>query len=202
MATISHVDGRPAAAPDRRPRFTRARRHALAAMVGAALLSACSSGTAPEPPVPPMPTVPPTSEIAASAAAMAAYGEFWRVSELAFAAPTAQDWETELSMVARGQALTDVVIEVRNYASVPAHVEGAIFHEARPDPALAPQPDRVAVLDCIDISGSMLVADADGAVLDDQVNQPPRYRYRAEVVRDTTGRWLVETAAPSLDQPC
>lgn len=149
-----------------------------------------------------MPTGTSTHEIASSAAGMAAYGEFWRVSELAFAAPTAQDWETELSMVARGQALTDVVIEVRNYASVPAHVEGAITHDARPDPALAPQPDRVAVLDCIDISGSMLVADADGAVLDDQVNQPPRYLYRAEVVRDASGRWLVEAAAPSLDQPC
>ncbi|MDN5758884.1 MAG: hypothetical protein L0H59_10170 [Tomitella sp.] len=149
-----------------------------------------------------MPTGTSTHEIASSAAGMAAYGEFWRVSELAFAAPTAQDWEAELSMVARGQALTDVIIEVRNYASVPAHVEGTITHDARPDPTLAPEPDRVAVLDCVDISGSMLVADADGAVLDDQVNQPPRYQYRAEVVRDTSGRWLVEVAAPSLDQPC
>ncbi|GAA3239621.1 hypothetical protein GCM10017691_40970 [Pseudonocardia petroleophila] len=200
MAMISYVHDRPAESTRRR-RLARARQHALAAVAGASLLSACS-GTAPAPPEPQMPTVTSTHEIAPSAAGIAAYGEFWRVSELAFAAPTAQDWEAELSMVARGQALTDVVIEVRNYASVPAHVEGAITHDARPDPALAPQPDRVAVLDCIDISGSTLVADADGAVLDDQASQTPRYQYRAEVVRDASGTWLVETTAPSLDQPC
>ncbi|QJY47800.1 hypothetical protein [Pseudonocardia broussonetiae] len=200
MVTISHVHDRPAS-PTRHRRFARARQHALVAIAGASLLSACS-GTAPEPPGAPTPSTTSTGEIASSAAGMAAYGEFWRVSELAFAAPTAQDWETELSMVARGQALTDVVIEVRNYASVPAHVEGAITHDARPDPTVTPGPGRVAVLDCIDISGSRLVADADGAVLDDQANQTPRYQYRAEVVRDASGRWLVVTTAPSLDQPC
>jgi hypothetical protein len=199
MATISDVHDRPTA-PTRRPLFARVRKQALAMVVGASL-SACS-GTAPEPPEPLEPTGTSPRESASSSAGMAAYGEFWRVSELAFAAPTARDWESELRMVARGQALSDVVIEVRNYASVPAHVEGAITHAARPDPALAPQPDRVAVLDCIDISGSRLVADADGAVLDDQANQTPRYLYRAEVVRDADGRWLVETTAPSLDQPC
>lgn len=173
----------------------------LAAITSVLLATACS-GTATAPPGPEVTTTAAAPERAAPAAAMAAYGEFWRVSELAFAAPSAQDWETELMNVARGQALTDVVIEIQNYASVPAHVEGTITHEPSPDPAVAPLPDRVTVLDCVDITGSRLVADRDGSVLDDRANQTPRYRYRAEVVRDTTGRWLVETTAPSLDQPC
>lgn len=197
MATINHVNDRPAA-PTGRRRCSLFLRLVLTASATASLLSACS----PAPPRPSGPTDTPSAEIGTSAAAMAAYGEFWRVSELAFAAPTAQNWETELSKVARGQALTDVVIEVRNYVGVPAHVEGTITHDARPDPTITAEPDRVAVIDCIDISGSTLVADADGAVLDDQANQTPRYQYRAEVVRDTSGRWLVQTTAPSLDQPC
>ena len=200
MTTIGHMHDRSAAPIRRRPAI-RTRGTAFVGAVGACLLAACTGGAA-EPPASSVPTVTATGESESSAAARAAYGEFWRVSELAFAAPTAQDWETELTMVARGQALTDLVIEVRNYASVPAHVEGVITHAARPDPAIAPQPDRFAVLDCVDISGSMLVADADGAVLDDETGQIPRYQYRAQVVRDATGRWLVETTAPSLDEPC
>lgn len=200
MWTIGDVRDRRAAAVRRR-QFPRTRLRVLAAITGAVLAPACS-GTASTPPTPAESTATAALERAALAGAMAAYGEFWRVSELAFAAPSAQDWEMELSKVARGQALTDVVIEIRNYASVPAHVEGTITHDPNPDPAVIASPDRVGVLDCVDITGSRLVADRDGSVLDDEANQTPRYRYRAEIVRDTTGLWFVETTAPSLDQPC
>lgn len=124
------------------------------------------------------------------------------MSEQAFAAPTAKDWQPELARTARGQALDDVMVEIRNYASIPARVRGTIGHAPSVDLAVVPTPDRVAVVDCVDISASTLVADADGTVLDDQANQATRYRYRAEVVNDGTGRWLVEKATPALAERC
>jgi len=136
------------------------------------------------------------------APALAAYGEFWRVSQLAFAAPGSRDWTSDLSNVAGGQALHDLLIEIANYASVPAHVTGTISQSPVLDPAIPPTADRVAVLDCVDISRSTLVSDKNGSVLDDQTNQSNRYRYRAEVSHDPSGRWRVETTAPSLAEKC
>lgn len=162
-----------------------------------AVISACAEAE-PAPPVTPPTTVADTSQ----AAALAAYGEFWRVSRLAFSAPRSQDWTAALSSVAGGQALHDLVIEIANYASVPAHVAGTISQSPGLDPTLAPTADRVAVLDCVDISKSTLVSDKNGSVLDDQAHQSNRYRYRAEVTRDPDGRWLVEKTAPSLAEAC
>ena len=180
--------------------------HVMAMLLSVALLSACSgaddAASAPPPPMVSASAAPTPSATAETAAALAAYGEFWRISEQAVAAPAAKDWEAELSAVASGQALEDVLLEIRNYASVPAHVEGTITHDPMVDPGAAPAADRVVVLDCVDISASDLVSDADGTVLDDQANETPRYRYRAVVVRDASGRWLVETTTPLLDQPC
>jgi len=162
------------------------------------LISACT-GTEPAPPVASPPT---TIADTSQAAALATYGEFWRVSRLAFAAPRSQDWTAALSNVAGGQALHDLLIEIANYASVPAHVAGTISQSPGLDPTLAPTADRVAVLDCVDISKSTLVSDKSGAVLDDQAHQSNRYRYRAEVIRDPSGRWLVEKTAPALAEAC
>lgn len=187
-------------------RFPASGARLLAVLATAAVLTSCANENDPTsaPPAPAVSTstAPTTPTAPAASAALAAYGEFWRISEQAISAPASKDWEAELSSVARGQALDDLMLEIRNYASLPAHVEGTITHEPVVDPGAAPAPNRVVVLDCVDISDSDLVSDADGAILDDQANERPRYRYRAVVVRDEAGRWLVETTTPLLDQPC
>jgi hypothetical protein len=175
-------------------------RRLLAIATVAAVATACSTSH-PAPPPAPVETPTPTAE-APAAAALATYGEFWRISEQAFAAPNAQDWHAELSKVARGQALSDMTLEIRNYASVPAHLEGSVIHAPGSEPAEPSTADRVAILDCVDISNSRAVTDSNGTVIDDLKNRAERYHYRAQVVRDATGRWLVETTAPALDEPC
>ena len=165
----------------------------------AVVATACSTS---QPTPPPPPAEPPASTAEAPAAALATYGEFWRISEQAFAAPTAQDWQAELSKVARGQALADVMLEIENYASVPAHVEGAVTRNPTIDPGAPQSQQRVAITDCLDLSESRLVADKNGAELGDVQNQPERYRFRAQVARDATGKWLVDTTSPALTEPC
>lgn len=177
----------------------RSARLAIALLTLLALMSACAQTGSPAPPSAPPPT---TIAATSSAAALATYGEFWRVSQLAFAAPGSKDWTSDLRGVAGGQALNDLLLEIANYASVPAHIVGSISQSPGLDPAVPPTADRVAVLDCVDISKSTLVSDKDGSVLDDQTNQSNRYRYRAQVVRDPSGHWLVETTAPSLAERC
>jgi hypothetical protein len=200
MQTIANVHATVVAEPRRFP----ARILATLAVTG--LLLGCSGdadgASAPLTEAATVPAVPAPASAPEAAAALSAYGEFWRISEEAFAAPGSKDWAAELSAVARGQALEDVMLEIRNYASVPAHVEGTITHQPVVDAAAAPAPDRVAIVDCVDISNSDLVSDGDGRVLDDEVNETPRYLYRALVVRDDSGRWLVDTTTPFLNQPC
>jgi hypothetical protein len=159
-------------------------------LVGAALLAACN---APSPdPAPPAPD--PT------AAALAAYSEFFRVSQDANAAPTQKDWAAELRQLARGQALDAAVLDVQNYASLSARVEGRLGQSPAVDPAVTATDGKVAVLDCLEATGVRVLA-ADGRQLGDQTNQTPRYRYRAEIVRDGD-RWWVERTAPSPEEPC
>ena len=173
----------------------------LLTIVTLAVVATACSTSQPTPPPPPAEPPTPTAE-APAAAALATYGEFWRISEQAFAAPKAQDWRAELSKVADGQALADVMLEIENYASVPAHLEGAIAHSPTVESAGPSTAGRIAVLDCIDIGSSRAVADSNGAVIDDLENRVERYHYRAQVARDSAGRWLVETTAPALDEPC
>jgi hypothetical protein len=161
---------------------------------GAGLVVSCSSNT-------PGPTPAPSQTPDPASASLAAYADFWRVSQQAFNAPASRDWSADLGRVARGQALTDLSLEIQNYAAVPAHVEGALSQNPVVDPTVPPTSDRVAILDCVDSSASKLIADDNGEVLDDQTNQATRYRYRAEVVRDGA-RWWVERTTPSLAEPC
>jgi hypothetical protein len=201
MVMLDHVQDRPVHPGNPGVPIRRVVR-LVAGLAAVVLAAACSGGT-PAPTPPPTAPAPTPTAGPATAAAMAAYGEFWRLSESAFAAPSAKDWQTEMSKVARGQALTDVMVEIRNYASVPAHLEGTISNSPGSDPAVSPSADRVAVLDCVDISDSRVVADRGGGdVLNDVENQVPRYRYRAQVVKDSTGGWLVETTAPALAESC
>lgn len=167
---------------------------ATAAALCVAMAAGCSEPSAPAPS--PSPTAAPSA-----ADALAVYSEFWRLSGLAAQTPGSQDWSVPLATVARGQALDDLVLEIRNYQSLPAHLEGQVQIQPVVDPSVPPIADSVAVLDCVDISGSRLVADSDGRLLDDQVNQATRYRYRAVVVREGS-RWLVERTSPALDEPC
>lgn len=162
-----------------------------AVILGAAVLAACSSAPspAPEPPAP-----DPSVE------ALAVYADFFRVSQDANAAPTARDWTAELRQLARGQALDAAVLDVQNYASLSARVDGRLGQAPAVDPAVPATNDKVSVLDCLDATG-VRVLTADGRQLGDQANQSPRYRYRAEVVRDGD-RWWVERAIPAPEEPC
>ncbi|MDN5914224.1 MAG: hypothetical protein L0I76_03805 [Pseudonocardia sp.] len=130
--------------------------------------------------------------------ALAAYEEFWTVTDAAFASPGSRDWTTRTREVATGQALESLSRDIANYASIPAHTEGTV---SRAPTVSNAAPDRVAIVDCVDISDSRLVSDDDGQVLDDLANRVPRYLYRAEVI-PRGDRWVVERTAPSLAEPC
>lgn len=158
----------------------------------AAVLAACS---APSPGPAPETTAPdPTT------AALSAYTEFFRVSQDANADPAAKDWAAELRQLARGQALDAALLDVQNFASLSARVEGRLGQSPAVDPTAMSSAERVAVLDCLDAT-DVRVLKADGTELGDSANQAPRYRYRAEVVRDGD-RWWVEKTTPSPDETC
>ncbi|GAA2861878.1 hypothetical protein GCM10010472_19020 [Pseudonocardia halophobica] len=176
--------------------YCRPRAYPLAAATAicVASIAGCSQTSPNDPP-------PPPTSTASSSDALAVYAEFWRLSQLAMQAPRSQDWSVPLATVARSQALDDLLLEVRNYASLSAHVDGSVTVAPQLDPTIAPTMDRVAVLDCIDLSGSRLVSDTGSGVLDDEQNQSTRYRYRAELAREGE-RWFVERTAPALAEPC
>jgi hypothetical protein len=142
---------------------------------------------------------PPSAMAQSSTAALAAYSSYWRLTTAAFADPDGRDWAAEFGAVARGQALESVLADVANYASLPAHTEGDIARSPAVDTAL---PGRVTVVDCIDLGNSRLVHDVTGETLDDLENRTQRYRFRAQVVHDDNGSWLVEQTTPLPDQPC
>jgi hypothetical protein len=54
----------------------------------------------------------------------------------------------------------------------------------------------------LDLSNYLLIADKTGEVLTDVKNQPPRFRYHAQVTRGASGTWLVGQTAPALNEPC
>lgn len=145
------------------------------------------------------PAAPPSAANTPSAtAALAAYDRYWSVVDAASAAPGSRDWTAQLRDVATGPALESVTVDIANYAGLPAHQTGTI----RRSPMVArADADRVAILDCVDLNDSYLVADGSGQVLDDTTNRVPRYRFAADVVA-VDGRWLVERTSPMLDQPC
>lgn len=162
------------------------------ALLVAVLLSGCS--TAPDS----APSTPPTTVTTPAQQALSAYEEFWTVTDSAFAAPASRDWTARIEEVAIGQAREALQIDVANYASVPAHAEGAVTRDPVVGDVTA---ERIEIVDCVDLGDSRLVADSTGEVLDDLENQVPRYRFRAELVM-LDGRWVVERTAPSLDEPC
>lgn len=167
-------------------------RTAPTALLLAVLLSGCS--TAPDS----APSEPPTTATTPAQQALSAYEEFWAVTDSAFAAPASRDWTARIEEVAIGQAREALQIDVANYASVPAHAEGAVTR----DPVVSEvTPERTEIVDCVDLGDSRLVADTTGVILDDLENRVPRYRFRAELVM-LDGRWVVERTAPSLDEPC
>jgi hypothetical protein len=162
-------------------------------LLTAVLLSACSTTTrdAPTPPTPP-PAPSPTQE------ALLAYERYWSVTTAAFNAPSAKDWSVELQEVASGPALASVIDDVHNYAGFPAHTEGTISRSPTVNEVTN---GRAAIVDCVDLGNSRLIADTTGEVLDDLTNRVPRYRFRAEIA-EQNGRWLVDRAEPALDEPC
>lgn len=173
--------------------MTPPRRPGAIAVVLLAALAGCSTASAP-----PRPAPPPVATTAPGDAALDAYREFWRIADAARAAPRSTDWAPQLEAVASGAALQTVLTDVRNYAGLPAHTAGTI---TRSPTVVAANPQRVSVLDCVDIGDTVLLSDTDGSRLDDAANRVRRFQLRADVV-SAGGRWLVDSTTPQLDQPC
>ncbi len=130
---------------------------------------------------------------------MTAYREFWTVTDAARAAPKAQDWTPQIQALAAGQALQSALIDVHNFASLPAHRVGRITRT----PAVGSATDRrVEIRDCVDLGDSRLISDTDGRSLDDLQHRVQRFRLQAMVEIGPDGRWLVTTTTPALDEPC
>lgn len=160
----------------------------------------CGGGQQPDPTT--APTVS-SAEQQARADALTAYEGFWRTTNQAFAKPGTKDWRPELSTYSTGQALDAVLLDVENYATFPAHKNGEPTRAPSVDSVRLDPTARVIIIDCLDVRNVRLVADKTGADLGDTAKQPPRFRYRAEVVRAIgQGRWLVDVTKPLLDQPC
>ncbi len=154
------------------------------------VVAGCSAPAAPDtaPPAPPGP----------GEQALEVYERFWSVAQEAYAAPGSRDWTPELATVASGPALESLTTDVLNYADFPAHSEGVVSRA----PVVAEVTDtRVAIVDCVDLGDSRLVADRTGEVLDDLANRVQRYTFRADVVL-TGDRWLVERTDAAQDEPC
>ncbi|WP_214406239.1 hypothetical protein [Pseudonocardia lacus] len=175
---------------------------ALLLIAAGSVIAACTSPAPPAPPAPAPPSAPieaPPVESGAPDAALAAYDSFWAVSQRALAAPGTKDWTPELEAVASGQALDAIQSDVDNFADYPAHNEGSVTR----DPVVDSATDTTAeITDCVDLSDYLLIADKTGEILTDTANQVPRFRYRAHVVKDESGRWLVNRTTPALDEPC
>lgn len=169
-----------------------------ALLLTAVSVVACTTQPAASPPTS-SPPIDPPAEQSAETAALAAYEQFWDVTDAARADPGARDWEPEIAEVASGQALESILGDVRAYAAAPAHVEGEMLRDPM---VVAATADRVSILDCLEIGDSRLVSDTTGEVFDDIESQVPRYRFRADVTLDASGRWLVETAMATLEEPC
>ncbi len=162
-------------------------------------LTACSATAEPglAPPQPPI--EPPSAESQAGDAALAAYNRFSALADQARADPGSRDWSTELTTVARGQALQGLVADIENYADLPAHAEGAITRTPTIDTAT---PERATVVDCVDVSKYLIVGDKSRTIFSDTANQVPRIRNKPEVAPDSNGQWLVEQTRPAPDEPC
>jgi hypothetical protein len=175
--------------PQNRPRV-------LVVACGALLAAGCSSAPS-SAPASPSTSIPATT--APDQAALNTYREFWRVVDAARAAPKSQDWTPKIETLATGQALQSALLDVANFASLPAHVVGTVTR----DPSVAAvTPVQISILDCVDLGAAHLVSDRNGALLDDTKNRVERFQLRADLVPGSDGRWLVSTTAPALNERC
>ncbi|GLY38838.1 hypothetical protein Amsp01_048620 [Amycolatopsis sp. NBRC 101858] len=137
--------------------------------------------------------------------AMSAYERYWRLSDLAEAAPRAKNWRSELSAVMADPALTDYVNEIANLASIPAHAVGAYRRSPKVTSVSLAEPPRVVVTDCVDATDEHLISDKpaeSGRNLDNPA-QPRRYEFEAQIVRyRDSDRWLVQLVQAHLEKPC
>lgn len=158
--------------------------------MSAIVVAGCAEPTVP---VTPAPTPPGPAQ-----QALDAYERFWDVTQEAYTAPGARDWEPEVSAVASGAAFDSLLRDIRNYAEFPAHFEGVVSRA----PVVADATDTsVKIVDCVDLRDSRLVADRTGEVLNDLANRVQRYSYRADVVL-SGDRWLVGRTEAALEEPC
>ena len=179
---------------------TTTRRAAVALVIGAlAAATACTTTPPADLPEPAPPVTAPDPTDQAADAALAAYNAFWGTLLDASAAPNAQDWTTEFRTVASGEALDELIADTDNYADYPAHFEGTV---GRAPTVQTASPDRVAIVDCLDMTSYLLRGDRTNEILTDTVHQVPRFRFHAEVIPDPSGRWLVDQVEAKLSEPC
>jgi hypothetical protein len=138
-------------------------------------------------------------------AAMQVYRQYWQLREHAEASPGSQDWRTSFAHLMADPALTTVVNDLANLASIPAHSAGQYYRSPKAQSVSAGEPARVMIVDCLDASAEHLVSDRPGGAGKKFANpgRLRRYRLEAEVVRyPAPYRWLVRTIRPQPEEAC
>ena len=93
---------------------------------------------------------------------MSTYREFWRVVDAARAAPESQDWTPKIKALATGQALQSALLDVANFASLPAHVVGTVTRD--PSVAARHAGSRFPSSTASTLAAAHLVSDRNGAL--------------------------------------
>ncbi|WP_329072541.1 hypothetical protein [Amycolatopsis sp. NBC_01480] len=189
--------------------MTRIRCTVAGLMITATAVAGCSNTTV-QSAVPPSlsvvsPSWIPTPEHAMAGAALQVYRQYWQLREHAEASPGAQDWRASFAHLLAEPALTTIVDELADLASIPAHMAGQYHRAPKARSVSTVEPARVVIVDCLDASAERLVSDRPGDAGKNLANpgQPRRYRLEVEVVRcPAPYRWLVRTIRPQLDEAC
>jgi hypothetical protein len=180
---------------------------------GLAIMTLALAGCANDPEQTPVPPSPhgvtsswiPTPEQTIAEQALQVYRQYWQLREHADASPGSQDWRTSFAHLMADPALTTVVDELRNLASIPAHSVGQYHRVPKVRSVSTVETARVEIVDCLDTSAEHLVGDRPGQAGTNlgAPGRPSRYRLEAEVVRyPAPYRWLVHTIRPQPDRAC
>lgn len=141
------------------------------------------------------------------AAALETYRAAWAANERAAAKPKARDWKPELRKYLGEPALSNVLIDINDYAKWPAHREGR--HRLTPKvvevKSKSKRPHTVIIEDCVDATDVHVISDKageKGKSLDDPA-QPDRYLFEARLAWYPKPKlWRVYQMEARLEEPC